>query len=189
MDNINKLFKGKWYVINSYAGHEEKVKKDLIQRIESYNIEDYIFDARIVKGSTINKKTKKVTEKNLFPGYIFVNVVMNDEIWFVIRNTPGVTGFVGSSGKGAKPAPLTRAEATNMLQINAFTKAPEIKKVTELKYKVGDTVSITKGLFKDEEGKVIYLDFSKGLATIEIEIFGRFTPTQIEFSACKNIKK
>ncbi len=185
-NQINKLFKGKWYVINSYSGHEEKVKNDLIQRINSCEIKDYIFDVRIVKGKIINKKTKKTIEKNLYPGYIFVNVIMNDEAWFVIRNTPGVTGFIGSSGKGVKPLPLTNEEAIKMLKIN-YNLDDDKKEVYTADFKEGSYVKIISGLFKNEEGKVISMDYSKGLATIEIEIFGRFTPTKIKFSSCKKM--
>ncbi len=182
---INKLFKGKWYVVNSYSGHEEKVKTDIIQRVKSYKIEEYVFDVRTVKITSIDKKTKKMKIKNLYPGYIFVNVIMNDETWFLIRNTPGVTGFIGSAGKGIKPLPLTNAEAEKMLEINK----PVVKKskLYETNFTSGDFVKIISGIFENEEGKVIAMDYSKGLATIEIEIFGRFTPAKINFSSCKKL--
>ncbi len=184
-NDINKLFKGKWYVVNSYSGHEEKVKNDIIQRVKTYKIFEYVFDVRTVKTKIKDKKTKKMQEKNLYPGYIFVNVIMNDETWFVIRNTPGVTGFIGSAGKGIKPLPLTNQESEKMLSIYYVKK--NIENNSAITFKEGDFVKIVSGLFENEEGKVIFMDHNKGLATVELEIFGRFTPTKINFSSCKKM--
>lgn len=187
--NINNMFKGKWYVINSRNHHEEKIKKDIIKRVFSCNIKDYVFDVRTVGTKVLNKKTKKMQYSNLYPGYIFINAIMTNEVWYIIRNTQGVLGFIGSSGKGVKPFPLSREEAIKMLEIfNPKMKKTKQKIIYEAEYKINDYVKIVSGLFNKEEGKVIAMDYNKGIATIEIEIFGRLTPTKIEFSSCKKIK-
>ncbi|AHF57351.1 transcription termination/antitermination protein NusG [Spiroplasma eriocheiris] len=192
LDDINK-YKGKWYVINSYSGHEDRVRDDLIQRVESLNMKDVIFDIRVVKEMIPPKgKGKKPVEKNLYPGYIFINMIMNDDAWYIVRNTTGVTGFIGSSGRGTKPFPLTDQEARTMLsKATSFKEAQtnkKVKKVYVANFEVNDYVKIIAGPFTDMEGQVTKLDTTKGMATVNLEMFGRLTPTEIPFDQCEPIK-
>lgn len=184
-------FRGKWYTINCYSGHEEKVKEDLLQRIETLNMKDFIFDVRIVKQQEVSKKTKTVSGKNPYPGYLFVNMIMNDDAWFIVRNTPGVTGFIGSSGNWSKPFPLSRSEARDMLRRSDEKPQAQPKKQKQLfvaDFKEGNFVKILSGAFENKEGEVIAMDYSKGVATINIEVFGgRFVPVDAEFSYCEKI--
>jgi len=193
MDDLLELdsFDGQWFVINCNSGHEDRVKSDLLQKIETSGLEDRIFDIKISK-SPSNTKRGKVIDKNKFPGYIFINMLMTDETWFIVRNTPGVTGFIGSSGKGAKPFPLTVEEVANMLSNiedssnkkqksgNSTTKKEKILYTAE--FKVNDVVVVNDGPFAKSEGQVTGMDYEKGVAIVNIEIFGRIAPTEFEFT-------
>ncbi|AGM24737.1 transcription termination/antitermination protein NusG [Spiroplasma chrysopicola] len=191
-DDLMK-YPGKWYVINCYSGHEDRVKDDLIQRVESLNMKDVVFDIRVVKEVVPAKKGKKPTEKNLYPGYIFINMIMNDEAWYIVRNTTGVTGFIGSSGRGTKPFPLTDHEARSMLTKSLAAKAEDkkaakkVKKVFVANFNLNDYVKILSGPFINMEGQVTKLDNSKGIATVTLEMFGRLTPTEVEFDQCEKL--
>ncbi|WP_215826972.1 transcription termination/antitermination protein NusG [Spiroplasma endosymbiont of 'Nebria riversi'] len=182
---------GKWYAINCYSGHEEKVKEDLLQRVETLNMKDFIFDVRIVKQQEMSKKTKSMIGKNPYPGYLFVNMIMNDDAWFIVRNTPGVTGFIGSSGNWSKPFPLSRTESRDMLRRSEEKSNISSKKVQQVfvaDFKEGDLVKILSGAFENKEGEVIAMDYSKGVATINIEVFGgRYVPVEAEFSYCEKV--
>lgn len=202
-------YPGQWFVINSNTGHEDKVRQDLLEKVKNQNLGNVIFDVRISKYLT-ETKTGKQTEKNKFPGYIFINMNMTEEAWFIVRNTPGVTGFIGSSGRGAKPFPLTSEEVARMIvgdseepTVEEITTTPMVKPTNSNKvitsgpnatqekvvytadFKVGEQVVIQTGPFADKEGKVVDMDFDKGVAIISIEMFGRYTPTEVEF---KNVK-
>ncbi|WP_425380221.1 transcription termination/antitermination protein NusG [Spiroplasma endosymbiont of Stenodema calcarata] len=192
-EDITK-YPGKWYVINCYSGHEDRVRDDLIQRVESLNMKDVVFDIRAVKEEVPDKKRKSVsTEKNVYPGYIFINMIMNDEAWYIVRNTTGVTGFIGSSGRGTKPFPLTDQEAKTMLSKSiaikktAAQQGKKVKKVFVANFEVNNYVRILSGTFAEMEGQVTKLDTSKGIATINLEMFGRLTPTEVEFDQCEKI--
>ncbi|WP_338985166.1 transcription termination/antitermination protein NusG [Spiroplasma endosymbiont of Diplazon laetatorius] len=203
MENINyqledelASYKGQWFVINCNSGHEDRVRADLLQKIETSGLEDRIFDIRISKGPVMGKNNK-INEKNKFPGYLFINMNMTDETWFIVRNTPGVTGFIGSSGKGAKPLPLTVEEVTRMLDQNnnannasgsnkssskGNANQPKKEKVLyTANYNTKDVVLVKDGPFSGTEGQVIEMDFEKGVAVVNIELFGRITPTEFEF--------
>ncbi|ASP27808.1 transcription antitermination protein NusG [Spiroplasma corruscae] len=185
-------YKGQWFVINCNSGHEDSVKSDLLQKIESSSLEEKVFDIRISK-SPVMGKNNKIVDKNKFPGYIFINMHMTDETWFIIRNTPGVTGFIGSSGKGAKPLPLTSEEVFRLLnqeEVNSKDKKvgkgnanqPKKEKVLyQASFKLKDVVTIKDGPFANTEGQVMEMDFEKGIAIVNIELFGRITPTEFEF--------
>ncbi|WP_338983577.1 transcription termination/antitermination protein NusG [Spiroplasma endosymbiont of Othius punctulatus] len=186
-------YKGQWFVVNCYSGHEDKVAGDIKQKITTNNLNSTIFDVRVSKHSVVDKN-KKVVDKNKFPGYIFINMLMTDETWFTIRNTTGVTGFIGSSGKGVKPFPITAEEIARML--NMKPKAVEKETTNKNKavakkekvqhnadFKVKDIVLIKSGPFEGMEGQVTEMDFVKGVAIIEIEMFGRVTPSEVEFSS------
>ncbi|WP_342224027.1 transcription termination/antitermination protein NusG [Spiroplasma endosymbiont of Asaphidion curtum] len=182
---------GKWYIINCYSGHEEKVKEDLLQRVETLNMKNFIFDVRIVKQQEMSKKTKLMIGKNPYPGYLFVNMYMTDDAWFIVRNTPGVTGFIGSSGNWSKPFPLSRTEVRDMLRRSEEKSNISSKKVQQVfvaDFKEGDLAKILSGAFENKEGEVIGMDYSKGVATINIEVFGgRYVPVEAEFSYCEKV--
>ncbi|AOX43500.1 transcription antitermination protein NusG [Spiroplasma sp. NBRC 100390] len=191
LEDVTK-YPGKWYVINCYSGHEDRVRDDLIQRVESLNMKDVVFDIRVVKETVLAKKTK-ATEKNVYPGYIFINMIMNDEAWYIVRNTTGVTGFIGSSGRGTKPFPLTDQEAKTMLSKSLAAKkaaaqqGKKVKKVFVANFEVNDYVRILSGTFVEMEGQVTKIDTSKGIATVNLEMFGRLTPTEVDFDQCEKI--
>lgn len=187
-DEINS-YKGKWYVANCYSGHEDKVSDDIQQRIESLGMKEYIFSVKVVKETFQSKKNKRMVEKNLYPGYIFINMIMTDEAWYIVRNTPGVTGFIGSSGKGTKPLPLTEKETKSMLKktVSAVDENKKTKKIYTADFIQGDYVKVLDGLFANKEGQVASMDYTKGIAIVNIELFGRLTPTEVEFDNCQRL--
>ena len=160
-----------WYVAHTYSGYENKVKEGLERTIENRHLEEQIFEVTIPVQDVYEEKNgaKKLTQKKLFPGYVLVKMIMNDETWYVVRNTRGVTGFVGP---GSKPVPLSEAEMKNL---GIHTAASNID------FGVGDSVAVIAGVWKDTLGVVSKLDFSKQLATINVELFGRQTPVEISF--------
>lgn len=179
-----------WYVVNCNKGHERRVYEDLKQKIETLNLKDKIFDIKIVEEVVVNKDKKSET-KNVFPGYIFINMIMTDETWYDVRNTPGVTGFIGSSGRGVKPLPLSEKEVNTMLYRDnkQFKKEPTVKKdkSEERDFDLNDYVHIISGALKGHEGQVSQLDDDKGVATVNIDFFGRSTEVKVEYNACKKV--
>ncbi|QVK05136.1 transcription termination/antitermination protein NusG [Mycoplasma mycoides] len=196
--------KGQWFVISCQTGHEEKVLGDLQQKIKSASIEDEVFSIKISKANLVSKSGKS-SIKNKFPGYIFINMIMSEKAWFLIRNTPGVTGFIGSSGRGAKPSPLTTEETLNMLvpnleeieqvheqeqqEENLKNEAVNKKELFTANFKVGDVVRVKSGIHENEEGTVKDMDFSKGVAFVAIEMFGRWTTLEVSFKNVEPIKE
>lgn len=167
-----------WYVVNTYSGHEAKVKERLEQRTVSMGFEDYIFRIIVPEETvieTLKDGTKKEKKKLLFPGYILVEMVMTDEAWYVVRNTPGVTGFLGSSGKGAKPTALPPQEIDKVL-VNMGMSRVDVD--TELQ--VGVRVSIVDGPFKGMEGHIDSIDAENNKLTVLIDLFGQETPVEVE---------
>ena len=144
-----------WYVVNTYSGHETKVKEKLEAKIESMGMQDYIYRIVIPETTEVEVKdgVKKEKVKKMFPGYILVEMIMSDEAWYIVRNTPGVTGFIGSSGKGAKPTPLLPQEIDRILVNMGMSRVN-----VEDDIKVGDSVSIVDGPFKGMIGKVDNID-------------------------------
>lgn len=173
-----------WYVIQSYAGCENAAKTNLERRIKSLNMEDYIFRVLIPETVRVEKKKngelKEVVEKQ-FPGYVFVDMIVTDESWFVVRNTPMVTGFLGSSGGGAKPVPLLPEEIIPILKSCGITIE------VETKFKVGDKVRVLAGTFAGQEANVEKMDVEKQEVTILVDFFGRQTPTEISFDEIEKI--
>lgn len=170
--------KKEWYVVNTYAGHENRVKDNLEKRLETMGISDNLFRIVVAEETQIeikNEKTKEVV-KNIFPGYLFVEMIMTDEAWYVVRNTPGVTGFIGSSGGGAKPFPVKQEEIENILR-----RIGQSDKAIEVDFTVGDTVKILSGPFSGMEGKVESMDDENQEASVLIIFFGRETPTDIKY--------
>ena len=169
----------KWYVVNTYSGHETKVKENLEMRIQSMGMENYIFRVIVPETTEIEIKDGKQKEKvkKMFPGYVLVEMIMTDEAWFVVRNTPGVTGFLGSSGKGAKPFPLFDHEIEKILK----TMGMSVKEV-KVDYSEGDKVKITDGPFKLMVGKVLEVDKDNNKASVSIDLFGQETTVEVELS-------
>ncbi len=166
-----------WYVVTTYVGHEENVKEKLEARTESMGMQDNIF--RVIIPETIEVEVKdgvkKEKKKKMFPGYVFVEMVMSDEAWYAVRNTPGVTGFIGSSGKGAKPTPLLPQEIDRIL-VNMGMSRVDVG--SELK--VGDKVNIIDGPFKGMLGVVDSIDLESSRLNVLIDLFGQETPVEVE---------
>ena len=144
-----------WYVVNTYSGHESKVKEKLEAKAESMGMQDYIYRVIIPETTEVEVKdgVKKEKTKKMFPGYVLVEMVMSDEAWYIVRNTPGVTGFIGSSGKGAKPTPLLPQEIDKILASMGMSRVN-----IESEMAVGDKVNIVDGPFKGMMGKVDNID-------------------------------
>ena len=171
-----------WYIIQSYAGMEYAAKRNLERRIVSMNMEDYIFNVLIPEEVHMEKKAngemKEVIE-NPYPGYIFVDMIVTDETWFMVRNTPMVTGFLGSSGGGAKPVPIPEEEMLPILKMcGAITEKP-------FECEVGDRVKIVGGTFAGQYGAIDSIDFEKKIVKVLVDFFGRPTPAELEFDEIK----
>ena len=168
-----------WYVVNTYSGHENKVKEKLEMRAESMDMKDYIYRVVIPEEKVVEVKDGVTKEKvkKMFPGYILVEMVMSDEAWYVVRNTPGVTGFIGSSGKGAKPTPLQPYEVDNVLK-NMGINRIEIDKELE----AGTKVKIIAGPFTGMYGVIESVDTENQKLNINVDLFGQETSVEIEIS-------
>ncbi|MBX4191549.1 MAG: transcription termination/antitermination protein NusG [Candidatus Doudnabacteria bacterium] len=170
-----------WYVLHTYSGYEDSVAFNLKQRIESMGMEDKIFGVLVPKEKKIKiKDGKRVTvEEKIFPGYVIVEMIVTDDSWYVVRNTPNVTGFVGS---GTIPTPISEAEIT-FLQKRMGVEEPKYK----IDVTMNDLVRIMDGPFKDYEGKVSEIDEEKGKIKVLVSIFGRETPIELDFLQIKKI--
>lgn len=168
-----------WYVVNTYSGHESKVKEKLEMKAESMDMKDYICRVIIPEETIVEEKNgvKKEKTKKLFPGYILVEMVMTDEAWYIVRNTPGVTGFIGSSGKGAKPTPLQPYEVDNVLRSMGMSR---LEMDNDLE--VGTKVKIVEGPFAGMFGTIETLDTENQTLTIVIDLFGQETSVEAELS-------
>ena len=168
----------RWYVVNTYSGHENRVKDNLEKRLETMGISENLFRIVVAEETQIEVKNEKSKEvvKNIFPGYLFVEMIMTDEAWYVVRNTPGVTGFIGSSGGGAKPFPVKQDEIEKILR-----RIGQSDKSIEVDFAVGDSVKILSGPFSGMEGKVESMNDQTQVATVLIILFGRETPTDINY--------
>ena len=166
-----------WYVVNTYSGHEESVKEKLLMRTESMGMQDYIYRVIVPETTEIEIKdgVKKEKKKKMFPGYVLVEMVMSDEAWYVVRNTPGVTGFIGSSGKGAKPTPLLPQEIDRILANMGMSRMD-----LESEMVVGDKVNIVDGPFKGMMGTVDTIDLENSRLNVLIDLFGQETPVEVE---------
>lgn len=171
----------RWYVIHTYSGYEENVSRNLKQRIESMDMEDKIFDVLIPTETKIkikNGKRRTVREK-IFPGYVLVSMVVTDASWYVVRNTPNVTGFVGS---GTTPTPVSEEEIKGLRQ-RMGVEEPEYK----IDVSVGTAVKIIDGPFKNYEGKVANIDEARGKVKVLVSMFGRETPVELDFLQIKKV--
>lgn len=167
----------KWYVVNTYSGHESKVKEKLEMRAQSMNMEDKICRVIIPEQKVIEEKdgVQKEKIKKIFPGYILVEMVMTDEAWFVVRNTPGVTGFIGSSGKGAKPTPLQPFEVENILHSMGIARTQN-----NAELEVGTKVKIIDGPFVGMGGTIESIDADNAIANVLVDLFGQETSVEVE---------
>jgi transcriptional antiterminator NusG len=169
---------GDWYVIHSYSGYENKVKVNLETRIRSMHMEDRIFEVQIPMEDVVEFKAgKKVTvPKKVFPGYILVRMRLDDDSWYAVRNTPGVTGFVGGSNK---PTPLSRREVERFLGVQEQEEKPKPR--FKPAFEVGDMVRVVTGPFADFNGRIEGIDLDQSKVTVLVNIFGRDTPVELGF--------
>ena len=174
----------RWYVVNTYSGHENRVKENLERRVESMGIQDYLFRILVAEEPVIDVKNNKQVEKmqNMFPGYVFVEMIMTDDAWYVVRNTPGVTGFIGSSGGGAKPFPVSPVEMESILR-----RMGRSEKKVNVDFAVGDTVRILTGPFSGMEGRVNAMNDQTQVASVLTMLFGRETPTDINYNDLQKV--
>lgn len=170
-----------WYVIHTYSGYEEAVAKNLKQRIESLGMEDKIFSVVVPKEKKIKIKAgkRKVVEEKIYPGYVLVEMIVTDDSWYVVRNTPNVTGFVGA---GTTPVPVSLEEIEN-LKKRMGVEVPQYK----IEVKVGDPVKIIDGPFKDFDGKVSEIDEERGKIKVLVNMFGRDTPVELDSLQIKKL--
>lgn len=166
-----------WYVVHTYSGYENKVKANIEKTIENRHLEEEILEVRVPMEDVVEMKNgaRKTVQKKLFPGYVLINMIMNDDTWYVVRNTRGVTGFVGP---GSKPVPLTEAE---MKPLGIKTENVSVD------FTEGDTIAVVAGVWKDTVGVVQRMDFGKQTATINVELFGRETPVEIGFAEVRKM--
>lgn len=171
------MSEAKWYVVHTYSGYENKVKANIDKTIENRHLEDQILEVRVPMQEVVEVKngTQKAVSKKMFPGYVMIHMLMNDDTWYVVRNTRGVTGFVGP---GSKPVPLTDEEMTPMgIQQGSVV----------VDFQVGDTVTVISGAWEDTVGVIHAINMQKQSLTINVELFGRETPVEISFTEVKKM--
>lgn len=166
-----------WYVVHTYSGYENKVKANIEKTIENRHLEEEILEVRVPMQDVMEMKNgaRKTVQKKMFPGYVLINMIMNDDTWYVVRNTRGVTGFVGP---GSKPVPLTEAEMKPL--------GIKMENIS-VDFAEGDTVAVVAGVWKDTIGVVQRIDYGKQTATINVELFGRETPVEISFAEVRGM--
>lgn len=166
-----------WYVVHTYSGYENKVKTTIEQTIENRKLHDQILEVSVPTQEVVELKNgvRKVSEKKLFPGYVLINMVMNDDTWYVVRNTRGVTGFVGP---GSKPVPLTDTE---MLSLGIKNEKVEVD------FKEGDMIAVIGGVWSGTSGVVKRIDENRQTVTINVDMFGRETPVELNFTEVKKM--
>ena len=170
-----------WYVIHTYSGYENKVKANLERKVHSMGMEDEIFRVVVPMEDEVEQKDgkKKITKKKVFPGYVLVEMIVNDKSWYVVRNTPGVTGFVGS---GTKPIPLTDAEVKRILKSMGIE---ELKPKFDLE--IGQSVHINSGAFENFAATVTEISPERGKIKVLVSMFGRETPVELDFTQVDKI--
>ena len=192
-EETNKLAEKQWYIATTYSGHEQKAAENIKRRIDSMNLKDSVFrivvaeeqvqekdkDGKLktVKNKETGLEEPKMKTINLYPGYVFVEMIMTDESWFMVRNTPGVTGIAGSSGGGQKPTPVSSREIEAVLKRMGVIDSSMYED-----YHIGDNVKIIHGTFDGLEGKISSIDKESGTVVVQTMFFGRVTPVELEFS-------
>jgi transcriptional antiterminator NusG len=171
----------RWYVLHTYSGYEENVAQNLRQRVETLDVEDKIFNVLVPTEKKIKIKNgkRKIIEEKVFPGYILVEMEVTDESWYIVRNTPNVTGFIGT---GTSPTPVSDEEIKS-LQKRMGVEEPKYK----IDVSLGNPVRITEGPFKNMEGKVTNIDEAKGKIKVSVSMFGRETPVELDFLQIKKL--
>ena len=166
-----------WYVVHTYSGYENKVKANIEKTIENRHLEDQILEVRVPRQDVVELKdgASRSVQKKMFPGYVLINMIMNDDTWYVVRNTRGVTGFVGP---GSKPVPLTEEE---MRPLGIHSESVQID------FAEGDSVVVIGGVWKDTVGVIQSINDNKQSATINVDLFGRETPVEISFTEIKHM--
>ena len=166
-----------WYVVHTYSGYENKVKAHIEKTIENRHLEDQILEVRVPMQDVVELKdgASRSVQKKMFPGYVLINMIMNDDTWYVVRNTRGVTGFVGP---GSKPVPLTEEE---MRPLGIHSESVQID------FAEGDSVVVIGGVWKDTVGVIQSINDNKQSATINVDLFGRETPVEISFTEIKHM--
>jgi transcriptional antiterminator NusG len=185
MENKDKTLQVKWYVASTQSGQENTVRNNILKRLESSEKAETVLRLIVaeIEEEVLNAKNETVIKKrNLYPGYIFLEMEMSDEMWFLIRNTPGVTGFIGSSGRGAKPFPVDYEDIEPILKRLGYVD----KKMYE-RYKINDYVRIIDGPFVGTEGQIIEIDKETGTVKIETTFFGRVSVTEINFALIEKV--
>ncbi len=182
-----QLGEKQWYIVTTYSQHESKTAENLRKRIQTMNMQDYILRVLVaeVEVDVLDKEglpTGKKKMKNLYPGYFYVEMIMTDESWYIVRNTPGVTGIAGSSGGGQKPTPVPREEIEPVLKRMGFVDDSMYDR-----YSVGDAVKVIHGPLEGTEGKIISIDKTTGACRVETVFFGRSTPVDVDFSEIEKI--
>ena len=171
------MAEAKWYVVHTYSGYENKVKANIDKTIENRHLEDEILEVRVPMQEVVELKNgvQKASQKKMFPGYVLIHMIMNDDTWYAVRNTRGVTGFVGP---GSKPVPLTDVEMAGL----------GIKRENiESDYEIGDTIQVIAGAWADTVGVVQSMNLQKQSLTINVELFGRETPVELSFAEIKKM--
>ena len=167
-----------WYVVHTYSGYENKVKANIEKTIENRHLEDQILEVSVPLQDAVEigkNGVRKQVQKKIFPGYVLIHMILNDDTWYVVRNTRGVTGFVGP---GSKPVPLTEAEIDALGIMDAEVVS---------NYEIGETIVVTSGAWKDTVGMIKEVNKQKQTLTINVELFGRETPVEIQFSEVKKM--
>lgn len=172
----------RWYAVHTYSGYEENVAENLMQRIEALNMKENIFNVLVPKEKKIKIKNgkRRVVEEKIYPGYVLVDMLVTDESWYVVRNTPNVTGFIGT---GTTPSPLSQEEIDAIMKRAGTSEEPEIT----IDLQVGMAVKIGDGPFKGFEGKVNEIDGARGKVKVLVSMFGRETPLELDFTQVKKL--
>lgn len=173
-----------WYVVHTYSGYENKVKENLEARVETMGMQDKIFRVIVPEEEETDFKDgkKKTVMRKTFPGYVLVEVIMTDDSWYVVRNTPGVTGFIGSSGGGAKPTPLLEEEVDFILKQMGVS-----DRLADIDIEIGEFVEVLEGPFANMQGKVEEIDMSKQKVKVAVDMFGRETKMELDFNQIQKI--
>jgi transcriptional antiterminator NusG len=181
---VRMIMEKNWYVVHTYSGYENKVKANLEKRVETMGMQDKIFRVIIPEEQETDFKDgkKRTVMRKTFPGYVLVELIMTDESWYVVRNTPGVTGFIGSSGGGAKPTPLLDEEVEFILKQMGMA-----GRKLDIDFAISDTVEVMEGPFANFQGKVEEIDETKGKVKVSIDIFGRETKMELDFEQVQKV--
>lgn len=173
-----------WYVVHTYSGYENKVKANLEKRVETMGMQDKIFRVIVPEEEEVDIKDgkKKTVMRKTFPGYVLVELIMTDDSWYVVRNTPGVTGFIGSSGGGAKPTPLLPEEVDFILK-----KMGVNERRVDIDYEVGELVEVVEGPFAGFQGKIEEIDLEKDKIKVSVDMFGRETNMELDYEQIEKV--